>query len=134
MRRTYRFWSAIVTDQTVEQSFMIMLKTSGVLAYGRVITPSTTYKFSVFCRKLPLCAPPEKVYVVYMFLLEINTQTSGLLFLQEMVNVSSSSTHSPFSYNGAYATKLESGATAVVAPESAFRELWLALNSKEMTR
>lgn len=49
MRRTYRLLSGIVTDQTVEQTFMLMLKTSGGLAHGRGITPSTKDKLSVFC-------------------------------------------------------------------------------------
>lgn len=35
MRRTYRLLSGIVTDQTVEQTFMLMLKTSGGL--GQIV-------------------------------------------------------------------------------------------------
>lgn len=41
IRRTYKFWSGIMSDQTIEQTLMRMFKSSGGLTHGRGITEST---------------------------------------------------------------------------------------------
>ncbi|CAH2098341.1 unnamed protein product [Euphydryas editha] len=41
IRRTDKFWSGIMSDQTIEQTLMRMFKSSGGLTHGRGITEST---------------------------------------------------------------------------------------------
>ncbi|CAD6231375.1 GSCOCG00012225001-RA-CDS, partial [Cotesia congregata] len=41
IRRTDKFWSGIMSDQTIEQTLMKMFKSSGELTHGRGITEST---------------------------------------------------------------------------------------------
>ena len=47
IRRTHHFWSGNLTDQTIEQDLMRMLKNAGGMTHGRQITDSN-YKLGLF--------------------------------------------------------------------------------------
>ena len=54
IRLLERFWNGVFSDQTIEQSLMRLLKTSGGMTRGRGITDSTLTKW---VHALPRCVP-----------------------------------------------------------------------------
>ena len=101
IRRSEHFRGDNLTDQTIEQELMRLLKTSGGMTHGRGITDSSLMKWvHALSHTIPICDLLEKCTVIYKTMVAQSTLSSAF----KLESLLPTSTAAKFHSFGAYHT------------------------------